>query len=263
MPSPLKNLYARKGYISPIQIIDQNIANAHRTVMEEIESQIGPLHYRAKIHTVMRSPYELATHPKLLDAVEQLLGPDILIYNVTYIVKEPMSLSYVSWHQDLTYWGLDSDDQISAWLALSEASEQSGCMQMIPGSHLQGMKTHDIGINDDNNVLFQSQTVHDIDSASGVMCPLSPGQASLHHGWTLHRSMPNESEDRRIGLNIQYIAPHVRQTKIHGYSALLARGTDRYQHFASESPATSKFDSAALGRNEDMNKLHRAIAANA
>lgn len=134
---------------------------------------------------------------------------------------------------------------------------------MIPSSHHPGMMTHDTSVRDDNNVLFQSQTVHDVDVTKGMMCPLEPGQASLHHGWTLHRSMPNKSDDRRIGLNIQYIAPHVRQTKQPGYSALLVRGQDIHGHYGQEQPATCEFDAAALARNEAMNKLHRAITANA
>ncbi len=259
----LKRQYEQQGFISPVHVISAEESAIHRMIMEDVEDQIGPLHYKAKIHTIMRSPFELATHPNLLDVVEQILGPDILLYNVTYIVKEPKSSAYVSWHQDLTYWGLDSDDQVSAWLALSIADEQSGCMEMIPGSHHKGMMTHDISASDDNNVLYQSQTVRDVDASKGAMCPLEPGQASLHHGWTLHRSMPNQSDDRRIGLNIQYIAPHVRQKKQSGYSALLVRGKDTHNHYVQEQPAACEFDTAALARNEAMNKLHRKITANA
>ena len=94
------------------------------------------MHYPFKVHIAMNSPYQLATLPSLLDIVEQLIGPDILLYNTTYIINEAHTESHVSWRQDLTYWGLDADAQVSVWLALSEASEASGCMPVIPPSHI-------------------------------------------------------------------------------------------------------------------------------
>ena len=171
------------------------------------------------MHTVSRSPYELATHPRLLDIVEGILGPDLL-YNVTYIIKEPHSRAFVSWHQDLTYWGFDGSDQVSAWLALSPANAQSGCMQMIPGSHREGMRDQEIA-DDPDNVLLRSQTVTNVNNSLAVTCELEPREVSLHHGWTVHCSRPNLSGDRRIGLNAQYIRPSMRQTKSDHDSAML------------------------------------------
>ena len=254
--------YLQQGYLSPVDIIDCVEAAKHREQLEQAEQRIGPVHYGSKMHTVMTSPAELASHPRVLDIVEQLIGPDILVYNVTYIIKEAKTETHVSWHQDLTYWGLDSDDQVSLWLALSDASEQSGCMRVIPGSHLQGEQHHILGEQDINNVLFQNQRVADIDESLAVACALKPGQASLHHGWLLHASAPNQSSDRRIGLNVQYIAPHVCQTKYPGYSTWLVRGEDRYGNYLSENPATVNLDFEALKRREQMEILHRKITGN-
>ncbi|MEL0123213.1 MAG: phytanoyl-CoA dioxygenase family protein, partial [Paracoccaceae bacterium] len=106
----------------------------------------------------MTSALELATLPSVLDLVEQMIGPNILLYNVTYIIKEPHAPSHVSWHQDLTYWGLSHDDQVSMWLALSPATQESGCMRMIPGSHKLGKVEHQT-TEDDTNVMLQGQTV--------------------------------------------------------------------------------------------------------
>ena len=114
MKADLKQRYALQGFVSPITVVGEDEALQHRLAMEQVELAQGALHYKNKIHTVMRSPWELASHPKLLDAVEQLIGPDILLYNSTYIIKEANTPSFVSWHQDLTYWGLDCDDQVSA-----------------------------------------------------------------------------------------------------------------------------------------------------
>ena len=110
-----------------------------------------------------------------------------------------MTKTHVSWHQDLTYWGFDDNEkQVSAWIALSNADETSGCMQMIPGSHKKGLFDHK-STNDKNNVLSRGQTVNNVDIDKAVLCPLQPGEASFHHGLTLHASKPNNSKDRRIG----------------------------------------------------------------
>ncbi len=266
MPDHLKNLkseYEKQGFLSPIDIISAPQALRHRRIMEQAENRLGAVHYLAKMHTILRSPYELATHPAILDVVEQLIGADILLYNTTYIIKEAHTPTHVSWHQDLTYWGLDGDDQVSVWLALSAADRESGCMRMIPGSHAAGRLEHDTSAADETNVLFQSQTVHGVDEQSAVYCTLAPGQASFHHGWTLHASLPNRSADRRIGLNIQYIAPHICQTKLPGYSALLVRGEDRFHHYATETPPTRDFDPEALAWREQQDRLHESIAGTA
>ena len=186
--------YKTQGYLSGIDILNTDEVTEHRGQLEHAEQQIGSMHYLAKVHTILSSAAKLTSHARILDVVEELIGPDILIYNATYIIKEANTKSHVSWHQDLTYWGLDSDDQVSVWLALSDASESSGCMRMIPGSHQLGQQHHILGEQDKNNVLFQSQRVADIDESKAVSAELKPGQASFHHGWLLHASSPNASD---------------------------------------------------------------------
>jgi len=263
MNANLKSDYAKQGFLSPVDVLSEADALRHRRCLEDAEKRFGSLHYLAKMHTILRSPHQLATHPAILDVAEALLGPDILLYNCTYIIKEPRTPAHVSWHQDLTYWGLDGDAQVSAWLALSSADAHSGCMRMIPGSHARGQIRHDISQKDENNVLYQGQTVRDVDESVAVHCELAPGQASFHHGWTLHSSLPNNSDDRRIGLNIQYIAPHVRQVKLPGYTALLVRGEDRFGHYANETPARQDLEPAALAWQAEQEELHKQIAGNA
>ena len=122
----LINNYNDLGYISKIKIISENEALNHRMILEKTEKKIGNLHYKSKVHTILKSPYELAINNKILDIVELFIGPNILLHNVTYIIKEAKSLSYVSWHQDLTYWGFSGDEQISVWLALSPTTKRKG-----------------------------------------------------------------------------------------------------------------------------------------
>lgn len=255
----IKSDYENDGYVSGIELISQDEANQHRQKLEAAEASFGNMHYKSKIHTLLTSPLELATMPSTLDIIEQMIGPDILLYNVTYIIKEPNTSSHVSWHQDLTFWGLSDDDQVSMWLALSPATPESGCMRMIPGSHKDGIYEHELG-EDETNVLLQSQSIKGIDESKAVMCPLATGEASFHHGWTLHASMPNKSNDRRIGLNIQYLASHVRQTKHDLDTAMLVRGEDKYQHFGTDIPATSDLHPDAIKRQAELEARYIEIA---
>ncbi len=251
--------YDRDGYVSGVRLISEDNAREHRASLEDAEAEIGSMHYKPKVHTILRSPLELATMPAVLDIVERMIGPNILLYNATYIIKEPQTGSHVSWHQDLTYWGLSHDDQITLWLALSPATPESGCMRVIPGSHKDGIYKHEV-TNDEDNVLLQGQTVRDVRDEQSVHCTLAPGEASFHHGWTLHDSQPNKSNDRRIGLNVQYLATHVRQTKHDLDSAILVRGEDDYRHFNEDIAATSDLDPVAIARQIELQEHYESIA---
>ena len=241
----LRKGFGSDGFVSPVRIISEVEAGRHRLALENAEAEVGPLHYQYKMHTVLTSPLELAMHPTMLDTVEELLGPDILLYNVCYIVKEPGTSAHVAWHQDLTYWGFDSDGQVSAWLALSPATAESGAMMMLPGSHTNGRLDHKVGT-DGSNVLDNDQYVAGVDETDVVLCPLRPGEASFHHGWTLHASRPNASGDRRIGLNIQYLHPSVRQTLHDMDTAMLVRGEDAYGNFGTDVPAMGNLEPWAM-----------------
>jgi len=120
---------------------------------------------------------------------------------------------------------------------------------MIPGSYKEGRLKH-VGTQDPTNVLLDGQTVEDLDENDAILCELQPGEASFHHGWTLHSSKPNQSDDRRIGLTVQYITTDVRQTLHDSDGAMLVRGEDRYHNFQEEIPATSDLNPQALKRRE-------------
>jgi ectoine hydroxylase-related dioxygenase (phytanoyl-CoA dioxygenase family) len=256
-----KKDYNENGFISPVRIISSEEAKRHRGILENTEKILGNMHYQSKIHTILKSAYELATHQNVLDIVEKAIGPNILLHNTTYIIKEPQSPAFVSWHQDLTYWGFSHDDQISVWLALSNADEISGAMYMLPKSHLEGKKEHKT-IENENNVLFQNQYVQEFDESKKTLCSLKPGEASFHHGWTIHSSMPNKSNDRRIGFNIQYIAAHVRQMKNNTDTAVCVRGIDNYNNFGIDVPAVSdELNPATVTKQKELNKKYKSIVS--
>lgn len=255
--------YRRDGFLSPVRVLDRDSALAHRARMEKAEAQIGPVHYQDKMHLILTSAWELATHPTVLDAVEACIGPNILLYNSMYVIKEPHSPAKVNWHQDLTYWGLSDDDaQVTIWLALSPATVESGCMQMVPGSHLGGRVDHVTPEQRaDDDVLDLGQYIEGVDLEAATHVPLEPGEMSLHHGWTVHSSLPNRSDDRRIGFNAQFLAPHCRQVMHDNDTVILVRGVDEYGHFGSDVPATTDLDPAAIERQQAAHRLIKTTYA--
>jgi ectoine hydroxylase-related dioxygenase (phytanoyl-CoA dioxygenase family) len=252
--------YREVGFYSPLSVLSDNEVAHHMNALRRAERRLGNLHYRPKIHTVFSSPLELATRDVVLDFVEAVLGPDVLLYNATYIIKEAASGSFVSLHQDLTYWGFSGDQLTSMWLALSPATEASGCMNMVPKSHVDGPREHR-SIQDPDNILFQNQTADGVAVTEAMSCPLRPGEASFHHGWTLHSSGPNKSDERRIGLNVQYIASSMSKQKGGRGSALLVRGQDDHRNFEPEHLASYDFESAAIDRHRELERLHLETAA--
>ena len=258
----LSEIYDQNGFVSPVRLIGEDQAAEHRAMFEAVEAKHGSQHYKSKMHTLLDFAAGLATHSVVLDTVEQLLGPNIMLFDVTYIAKEPRSTSHVSWHQDLTYWGLANDKQVSMWLALTAATEVSGCMRMVPGSHKQGRLEHE-DTDDESNVLFRGQSVSGVAEERAAMCPLQPGEASFHHGWTLHASMPNHSDDRRIGFNVQYIDPSARQTLHELDTATLVRGEDRYNYYKPDVFARAVMQPEATAAHERLEKLRKETWANA
>ena len=203
-----------------------------------------PLNYRYKIHTALDIAFKLATNKKILDKVEELLGPNILLYSSSFVIKEPNTKTHISWHQDLTYWGFNDDKQVAAWVALSDATEENGCMHMIPGSHKNGRLVHKL-TEDKDNLLHHGQTIENVNENDSISLPLLAGETSFHHGWTTHSSYPNKSNERRVGLAINYISTDMFQTQTSDDSAMLVRGIDNYNHFKIDKPPTTEFDEKA------------------
>ena len=250
--------YRRNGAVFPIPIMSEAEAQLHRGRLEAAEAERGSLHYMVKPYLVFSSAREIALNPVLLDAVEDILGPDILLWDSGYVIKEARDHRHVSWHQDLTYWGLDLDKLVTAWVALTPAAPGNGGMRYLPGSHKTGGRTHQ-DTHADDNILHRGQEVAGIDENAAVDIVLAPGQASLHHGWALHASAPNPSADRRIGLTFQYLDPRARQTLTDRESATLMRGQDRYGHFRPEPAWASDFAPEALAFQEEIAALKHAV----
>ena len=151
--------------------------------------------------------------PRSSTPIEDVIGPDILCWSTTFFTKEAHSPSFVSWHQDATYWGLSTNDVITAWVAFADAPVESGAMKFWPGSHLKNQLEHRDTFASDNLLTRGQEIAVDVPDGQGVDVPLKAGEMSLHHVLLAHGSGPNTTADRRIGYAIRYIPPHVRQIK--------------------------------------------------
>ena len=245
--------YRRNGFLFPVLVMDEAEASQARDHLEGVEKRFGPQHYRGKVHLVLPFVRALVGKPEVLDAVESVIGPDILLWDCTFIVKEPGAATRVAWHQDLTYWALEpAPTVVSIWIAFSASTVESGCVKMLPGTHRQGQLTHAQRFSD-GNILSRGQEIGEgIDPSAAVDVVLQPGEMSLHHGYIVHASQPNRSADRRIGLNAQFISAATRPTSDVSGSALRLRGQDRNPCFDGEFDPSGVYDPADCKRRDEI-----------
>ena len=228
--------YTRDGFVFPIDAVSEAEARSIRADLERAEAELaddptklGML--RSYPDRVLPSFDRLVRNPNLVDAVKPILGEDLMVWSGGLFIKEANTPHVVTWHQDLTYWGLDEADEVTAWVALSPATIESGCMSFVPGSHTQQLVPH-VDTFADNNLLSRGQEIAvDVDEDAGVHVILNTGQASLHHGHLFHSSGPNTTNDRRIGAAIRFIKPSMKQHSGDRSLVTLVSGEDHYGHF--------------------------------
>jgi ectoine hydroxylase-related dioxygenase (phytanoyl-CoA dioxygenase family) len=172
--------------------------------------------------------------------MEDLMGPDLALWASVMFIKEPSSNHYVSWHQDGTYMGMNSNEFATPWIALTPSTVETGCMSMIPGSQKQNIQIHKDTF-EDNNILTRGQEIQDVDKTKAVNLILKPGEMSIHHGAIIHGSRPNKSKQRRIGFALQsYVPPTIKQ--IVGQNMWMHIGGKKRQDRDSVDLARPKFD---------------------
>ena len=193
--------YRRDGYLCPIPVLMPAEAARYRARLEAAEAAAGgslPGAYRHKPHLVYTWAQELIREPGILDAVEDLIGPDILAWESVFFIKEPQTTDFISWHQDITYWGLDQQgDVVTAWLALSPSTHDSGCMRVVPGTQRREVVPHNDTFGEHNMLSRGQEIAVAVDEAQAVDLVLRPGEMSLHHVKMFHGSNPNRSSDRK------------------------------------------------------------------
>ena len=254
--------FHRDGYVHPIRVMSETQAAALRARLEAFEAASGgPLkgNLRHKTHLLFAWLADLVHHETILDAVEDLHGPDLFCWSSSFFIKEPRNPAFVSWHQDSTYWGLNRPDVVTAWIALSPSIKANGAMEVIPGSHRLSQIPHRDTFAKDNMLTRGQEVAVDVDASKAVMIELQPGEMSLHHVLLVHGSAPNPSDLRRIGFAARYIPTSVRQLAGERDSATLVRGVDAHGHFEHEPRATRDLDPAFVARHRDIAERNARI----
>ncbi len=248
--------FHKNGYVSPVRVMSEEAA---REVCEQLSAfernNGGPLRgeLRHKSHLLFKFLSDVVHNERIVDAIEAIYGANLLCWTTNFFIKEANTETYVSWHQDSTYWGLSAPDVVTAWVALTDSNESNGAMAVMPATHLMDQVPHKDTFAD-NNLLTRGQEVAvEVDESKAVRLDLKPGEMSLHHVRLIHGSPPNPSNGRRIGFAIRYIPTSVRQ--LFGEdSATLVRGVNRFNSFAHEPIPTGDMQ-------PEMLKLHKETTA--
>ncbi|HEY1856661.1 phytanoyl-CoA dioxygenase family protein [Acidocella sp.] len=253
--------YREHGYYAPIRVLSTDEAAAARGHLETHETQHGRLKgpLRHKSHLLFTWLDSLIRNDAILDAVEDVIGPNILCWGSSFFIKEANDPGYVSWHQDSTYWGLDPADIVTAWVALSESSAENGAMRVVPDTHLGDQVPHRDTFAESNLLSRGQEIAVDVDEAQARMLVLHPGEMSLHHVRLIHGSDPNPSAKRRIGFAIRYLPTHVRQVVGTHDSATLVRGVDAFHNFIPEQAPDADLSPAALAFHAQITGDHQQI----
>ena len=256
----LAERFARDGCAFPIRVISEEDAARCAALYVDFETQgkIKDVRPGLKLHCVYRWAYDIVLKPAVLDVVEQLIGPDILVFGSRPWNKSAHDPHYVAWHQDNSYYGLDPHDEVAMWVALTPSTPANGCVRFVPGSHLWGDQVHTI-VGNPLNRLTRGQEITTIDEAQAIDAILLPGEASFHHERTAHGSKGNASDVRRLGIQVNYIPTRVRST-IGRRTALLVRGEDRYGHWDADPIPSIDYDPAGVEANARETAVYYANA---
>ena len=237
--------YREDGFVKPIRAFSPERAVELRENIERIERECAdadkPIdinqYFRVNGQIVIPLLYEITRTEAVLDAVESVLGPNLLVWSCELFIKEAGSEKIVSWHQDMTYWGMGgSDKQATVWIAITNVSEEAGCMRFVPGSHKQQLVPHIDKFSEDNLLSRGQEVAVDVDEDDAVLDDLAPGEMSMHHGRIFHASGPNRSSDRRIGVAIRYVAPDLERSASGRDFATLVRGVDKCGNWINAAP---------------------------
>lgn len=242
----------RDGYVAPVRVFDAAKARAYRARLEEFEASVADRPAEETLFTLSRfKPHllftwldEICHDPNLLDAMEDVLGPDLIIFSGAFFTKNARDGNYVPWHQDTTYADFDGGRYARAWVAFTDSHAGNGCMRVIKGSHRTQL-IHTEEPDNPHNILFRREKVAGVvNEKDAVDLVLEPGEMSIHDYGVVHGSNPNESADRRIGFAITFVSadtmPRGRRE-----TGMLVRGQVRNDGWDLEPRPKADLDGAA------------------
>uniref|UniRef100_W5NCG1 Zgc:174917 n=1 Tax=Lepisosteus oculatus TaxID=7918 RepID=W5NCG1_LEPOC len=262
--------YRRQGFVSGVPVLNQEELETTREAFSRLEREFGKEYAQYSLHNVHLQygwVMDLATHPKVLELVKAILGPDVILLDSRFICKYPVAphsspgggeesdrsdskpeqqgtsdLPFVAWHQDIRYWGVAGGPVLSVWLALDDSFRENGALQVIPGSHTLGILPHQSSARS-GNMLSTNQEIpeHLLLTDSAQLCPLQAGQMSVHDGLLVHGSEPNTSSRRRCGFVIRFVPTSAFPVQDpdrprHFPATVLVSGRDQFKHFPSSTP---------------------------
>ena len=255
--------YNDNGYVAPIDILSTEEAFIARQEIELIEKEMPSeidKSGRYNVHLISPELDKIVHNLKILDAVESIIGKNILVCSTTLFIKNPNQTGYVSYHQDAKYIGLEPHNWVTAWVAITDSYEENGCMRMWPGSHIE-IRDHNQKF-DKGNLLTRGQTVENVPENEVKSVELKAGQMSLHHPRIVHGSGINKSDDRRIGFVIQsYIGTNVKQV-LGKNGVQIARGTDEFKYHEEISRVKNFMDEEGMALRKRENQYLQEIFYN-
>ena len=251
--------YSTDGIVFPVKVLSSDEVRRFRAACDELEDRLGGKPRTVEVRQMhLHFPWacELATHPRVLDAVEDLLGPDFLIWATELFAKHPGDEKVsIGWHRDRPYMGFDAGATTSAWIALADSVPANGCMQAVPGPERYQSREAEA----DGDAL-QPQTKHRVTAVKvrdgeAVDVVLRAGEMSLHNIDIVHGSGPNRSGDKRIGFVVRYVTPQARPREGRP-PAIVARGRDTAGHFRLVGPPRETDLDEALRQMRDSASEH-------
>ena len=255
--------YRHHGFLFPVPALTPAEAAKYLRDLERTEAHLGAplqkaeLKWRGATHIYLPWANELVRHPCVLDAVEDVIGPDILVFWSTFFIKDPGTPAFTAWHQDATYFGLEPYEHVTAWVALTDASSVAGCMDVL-SAHGEPRQMHHAAARLEHSINGAGQIiVEPVDDRDATAMELRAGELSLHHTLCPHRSAPNRAAHRRIGIGISYVPARVRTTGSYRLPALLVRGTDAHGHFDHLPSPRAEFDPDAVAMHDRAYKRFR------
>ena len=238
--------FNQKGYIFPLDVFSETEIAIHRAYFDQlIEQQINEGKDAYSIngwHSKQPEIYDLVTDSRILDYLEDLLGPDLICWGTHYFCKLPGDTKQVSWHQDASYWPITPSKTVTVWLAIDDADTENGAMKVIPKSHLHGQIIFEHSRKEEQNVLGQTVKNAEDYGLAPVDFEIKAGQISLHSDLLLHGSAPNQSDRRRCGLTMRFVPPEVKALTGWNKNSIIARGTDISGHWTNQPKPLNKSD---------------------
>jgi hypothetical protein len=227
--------YNKNGYLSPLDVFGEEKANENRAYFDMLlkelqEANDGRDSYSINgYQTRCRGLYDLILTPRILDVIEDIVGPNIICWGTHYFCKLPLDPKSVPWHQDASYWPFTPARTVTVWLAIDDADVDNSCMHVIPGTHAMG---HLKWKQTEQNAVLGQEVVDVERLGKPAPIELKAGQMEIHADMLAHGSFPNLSNRRRCGLTMRFCPPEVQAiTAEWAYNAMLCRGEDHTGHW--------------------------------